>query len=208
MDDGLALAKAADLLAGTRAALILLDVENRFFAPSENGPSLPAADILPNLRRVLDAARKRDVLRLFVAVRLDPACSTGAWRRRVWILRKEAPGAQSGISEWGEAFAPELQPRAGEPIVQKLRMSAFEGSSLEVYLRSNHIETLVLTGVASNGAVLATALDGLSRDFYTLVVSDATVGTTEALHAAALSLIGRDNLLTADEVCRVWNGAG
>ena len=74
----------------------------------------------------------------------------------------------------------------------------------ESYLRNHGIETLVMAGVASNGAVLATALEALSRDLFTIVVRDATIGTTEDLHIASLKSSARKISSTARSVCDIW----
>ena len=42
-----------------------------------------------------------------------------------------------------------VAPREGEPVVTKLRVSAFAGSDLEVLLRSMGIDSLVLSGIAT-----------------------------------------------------------
>lgn len=47
-------------------------------------------------------------------------------------------------------------------IVLKKRASAFTGSDLEIVLRSNDIDTLVLTGIATGGVVLSTVRDQLT----------------------------------------------
>ena len=78
------------------------------------------------------------------------------------------------------------------------------GTCLESYLRNHGIETLVMAGVASNGAVLATALEALSRDLFTIVVRYATIGTTEDLHMASLNIIGAENTIHSASVCDIW----
>jgi nicotinamidase-related amidase len=49
-----------------------------------------------------------------------------------------------------------VAPVAQEPTVTKLRLSAFKGNDLEVILRSQGIDTLVLAGIATSGVVVST----------------------------------------------------
>ncbi len=56
------------------------------------------------------------------------------------------------------------------------RFSAFTGSYLEVYLRANDINHLVLTGVSTSGAVLSTALESVDKDYYITVLEENAVG--------------------------------
>ncbi|WP_251352807.1 isochorismatase family cysteine hydrolase, partial [Staphylococcus aureus] len=66
-----------------------------------------------------------------------------------------------------------LEPLEDEPIISKRRFSAFTGSYLEVFLRANDINHLVLTGVSTSGAVLSTALESVDKDYYITILEDA-----------------------------------
>jgi nicotinamidase-related amidase len=97
----------------------------------------------------------------------------------------------SGIaSRAGTVVAPEeamqihesVQPRPDEPIVTKLRVSAFAGSDLEVLLRSNQIDTLILSGIATSGVVLSTLREAADKDFALTVLSDACIDTDPEVH--------------------------
>jgi nicotinamidase-related amidase len=182
----------------------MIDTENRFFWENENGPPLPAATLLPHLQRLLEAARQGGILSVFIAVKHKAGTDSEAWLRRVALLRKGLPRMSRQYTPWGEGFPVSLQPLESEVVVEKMRMSGFFGTCLEPYLRNHGIETLVMAGVASNGAVLATALEALSRDLFTIVVRDATIGTSEELHVASLNIIGADNLIDTASVCDLW----
>ena len=66
-----------------------------------------------------------------------------------------------------------VAPREGEPVVTKLRVSAFAGSDLEVLLRSMGIDSLVLSGIATSGVVLSTLREAADKDYRLTVLSDA-----------------------------------
>ena len=195
---------APELLRQTRCALLMIDTENRFFWENENGPALAAAALLPHLQRLLHAARQGGILSVFIAVKHKSGTDSGPWLRRLALLRKGLPRMSRRYTPWGEGFPIALQPLESEVVVEKMRMSGFFGTCLESYLRNHGIETLVMAGVASNGAVLATALEALSRDLFTIVVRDATIGTTEDLHIASLNIIGAENLIDSASVCDIW----
>jgi nicotinamidase-related amidase len=191
------------LLASHETALLLLDVERRFFWQAQGGPELPAASILAPLTRVLDAARARGVMRGFVVTALDPQADSDAWRRRRSYLRVNMPWLAQH-SEWGSSLAEPFTPQPDEVVITKLRMSAFHGTALETYLRSRGVTAVILGGVASNGAILATSLDALSRDFHAIVLRDGVTGTSPELHQAAMAIVGAGNLVDTEAVCRVW----
>ena len=66
-----------------------------------------------------------------------------------------------------------VAPRPDEAVVNKLRVSAFAGSDLEVMLHAQGVETLVLAGIATSGVVLSTLREAVDRDFGLIVLSDA-----------------------------------
>lgn len=194
---------AEDIIANCETALVLLDVENRFFWKSQDGPALPAAELIPNLTRLLGAARARGALRVIVSTILDQRADSDSWRRRRSHLRESMPWL-SQHTAWSSEVAPPFRPQPEEVAVTKLRMTAFHSTNLELYLRGRGVQALVLAGVATNGAILATFLDALSRDYHAFVVRDGVQGTSPTLHDAAINIIGGTNLVDTDAVCQAW----
>ena len=77
---------------------------------------------------------------------------------------------------------PEVQPQAGDIIVTKRRVSAFTGSDLEVILRSQNIQHIVLCGIATSGVVLSTLREAADRDYKITVLSDCCTDGDEEVH--------------------------
>ncbi len=95
-------------------------------------------------------------------------------------------------------------------VVTKHRYSAFWGTDIDLVLRSNGIKSLVLAGVVTEGCVESTARDGFFRDYYVVVLSDASAGTSKARHDAALTHLGRGFGLVMDTeaVLGAWRPLG
>jgi len=75
-----------------------------------------------------------------------------------------------------------VAPQNGEPIVTKLRVSAFTGSDLEVILRGQGINQLVLCGIATSGVVLSTVREAADKDYSLTVLSDACLDADPEVH--------------------------
>ena len=60
---------------------------------------------------------------------------------------------------WGAETVEEIAPQPGDVVVKKHRVSGFIHTSLDQVLRSNGIQSVVVTGTATSGCVLGTALD-------------------------------------------------
>ncbi len=89
----------------------------------------------------------------------------------------------------GQKIIPEL-PRPNYEL-EKTRFSAFCSTLLEALLRALKIERLILTGIATNGAVEATAGDAIMRDMQTTTLRDCTASFSPTLHEASLASLGR-----------------
>jgi gluconolactonase len=105
----------------------------------------------------------------------------------VWYIVEEgAPGLKlnaplfQGVKEtnglvrgsWGAAPADGLEPQAGDHIVEKMRMSAWQGTRLETLLAGLGVDTMVVTGAWTNMSIEHTARTGADKGFYMIVPED------------------------------------
>ncbi len=107
------------------------------------------------------------------------------------------------------ALTPELAPADGEPVFDKLGMSALVGTPVEALLRDRGVTTLVLVGAVLEIGIEPTARHAADLGFLPVVVDDAC-GVVDA-DAAQRSLASLDYSLlshrsTADEVVAAFTG--
>jgi biuret amidohydrolase len=194
------------LLHPAHTALLVLDMQRRFLA---RGTRTRDSGVVESVQRLLEAARAAGVPRVFVRVCEFPPNigRTGGYRMKLAsIASSPVASAQSvALEPDAEEFAPEIAPLPDEVVVEKVRFSAFFSTWLDHLLRNQGVRTLVLTGVASYGAVLATALDAAWRDYYVVVPPSGVAGERENLHQAALTLIGPDSLIEEEIIRSVWS---
>ncbi len=95
------------------------------------------------------------------------------------LRRGRPPGSfrlAPGTLEW--EILPELSPRPDELVLTKFAPSFFVGTPLESLLRLRHAETIVRTGVSTDGGILGTARHAANLGFHPLVVEDAVGSMT------------------------------
>lgn len=205
----LATMPAATLLAETRSALLLVDVQNRFiFGASEASPA-PTARVMQPVGKLLQTARSRGIPRYFVTVGHAPGPSDAApWMRRLAGMGADVKGrlTQPPLSAWASAIPEAIAPQPGEVHLTKWRYSAFYETGLDVLLRGMGIETVVIGGVASYGCIIATYIDACSRGFFPILCAEAVDGTDPTLHKAAMDFMSPNSLLGVDEITRIWSG--
>jgi nicotinamidase-related amidase len=83
-------------------------------------------------------------------------------------------------------FVDAVTPRDDEPIVRKPRISAFYGTELQSMLAARDVDTIVLTGVATNFVVESTARYGADADYRVIVLEDCCGAFSEEDHANAI----------------------
>lgn len=75
-----------------------------------------------------------------------------------------------------------VAPREGDIIVRKVRVGAFSTTQLDALLRERAIDTLLIAGVSTSGAVLSTVRDADDRDYRVIVLADACEDPDEQVH--------------------------
>jgi nicotinamidase/pyrazinamidase len=88
----------------------------------------------------------------------------------------------------------DLKPEPEDSIIPKRRFSAFYKTDLDQTLRALEIDTIIVAGITTEVCVLTTALDGLSRDFYAVILEDCSASRNREYHQGCLNLY-RDSSL-------------
>jgi ureidoacrylate peracid hydrolase len=176
-----------------RTALLVVDMQNYFMTPPYLGACPVAQEIVPNVNRLAAAMRLAGGLVAWIQ-NLAPQESEQSWsvnRERyteegVRLRWESMQREHHGFQLW-----PGLDVHEGDARVTKRRYSAFvQGSSdIENVLRDRGIDTVIITGVATNVCCESTARDAMMLNYRTLMVSDACAAATDAEHAAALGNI-------------------
>lgn len=174
--------KKGETLSGT--ALLLIDIQNSFFHP-DGGNYYPAsADIAPKLLTLLKQARLSERMIVHVCeqhrpgvddfehAKLPEHCVAGTWD-----------------AEFFDSFGPSAA--KNEFLLSKRRVSAFFATDLDLLLRENKINRLVVAGSKANVCVRATVQDAFSLGYHCLVPRDATNSNRPHLADAALEDIDR-----------------
>ena len=200
-------------------ALLLIDIQNDYITPGgiwgEKGNKFVLGQFVPNVKGVLEAARRSNILVAYAQLTIHPnfmAESPASLRSRLIRI-----GYQSGDSidklvpycidgTWGWQIIDELAPLTNEIVIKKHRASAFIGTSLDMIFSSNGIKSIVIVGLVTNGCVLATAIDTQSFGYYPIILRDCVVSHKSILHDAALLVMsGSKDVLDSREVLEVWD---
>ena len=175
-----------------KTALLVIDMQNAFMLPGVgHAVSVVAEKIVPNVNRLAEAVRTTGGTVIWVKTTFTAEVSQ-SWSiyyematHEVGRKRDEALTANSK----GHELWPTLDVKPGDLTVEKNRFSAFiQGSSdLAAILHARGLDTLLVTGTATNVCCESTARDAMMLNFKTVMVTDGNAAKTDEDHNAALS---------------------
>lgn len=158
-----------------KTALLVMDVQNGIVSRfAENGKVM-----LP-FQKAVGAARRHTIPVIFVRVAFREGYPEISPRNKSFSAISGFGGMT--VSDTATQIHESVQPQPDEPVVTKLRVSAFAGSDLEVILRSRQIDTLILSGITTSGVVLSTLREAADKDFALTVLSDACLDPDPEVH--------------------------
>ncbi len=181
-----------DRLDSKRTAHIVVDLQNGFMAQGAVAEIAEAREIVPTVNRISQAVRAAGGLVVYiqntfdeVAIRtwstyFDHFCSPA---RRQMMIEAFTPGSE------GHAVWPGLEVLPQDLKVQKRRFGAFApgASDLHEILQARDIDTLVITGTASQVCCESTARDAMMLNYKVFFVADGNATFTDEEHNATLS---------------------
>ena len=172
-------------------ALLVMDFENDVV--HENGAfkdfgfaaMVKQNDVLAKSARLLDAARRSGVKVIYVVVKFRPGYPERPANGGLWEALIQANAVTEG--SWGAEIHESVTPQDGEPVVTKRGVSAFYGSDLAPLLTTGGIDTLLLSGVATNFVVEGTAREATDRGYNVVIVGDCCASVSQEAHDSALT---------------------
>jgi nicotinamidase-related amidase len=179
-------------------ALVVYDMQVGIVKQVANG-----AEITARVLQVLQAARKAGVRVFFTRHLSLPKELMGAFQFRTAMAWQRVASPEQ-VHPWflrdspGFPIVPELTPLVTEAILDKITMSAFEGTPLDIALRDCGIRAFAIAGIALEIGIEPTARHGADLGYIPVIVKDACgFGQQEAAERSIASLeFAGDSLLT------------
>lgn len=188
-------------LAPDNTALIVIDMQADFCAvgglSTVSGTDLEMMrEPIEPIRRVLAAARAFGMTVVYTREGHRP---DGSDLTAVKRFRSRLGGAGVGDpaplgrilirGTPGHEIIPELEPRPGDPVIDKVGSGCFYGTEMEHLLRNRGIRNLVFVGVTTECCVHTSIREASDRGFDNLLLADCTAAVTRELKDAAIAII-------------------
>ncbi len=177
------------ILDAGRCALIVQDLQNDVItaggAFADTGAPAHASEqnVVANVIDLAAACRSRGIPVLHVWFIVEPGAPG---------LKVNAPlfeGVKAGSTvrgTWGAAPVAGLEPQDGDLIVEKMRVSAWEGTRLEALLTGLGRDTVIVAGAWTNMSIEHTARTGTDKGYFMVVPEDGCSSMNADWHRASV----------------------
>lgn len=170
----------------SRTAVIIYDMQVGIVSQIREGPA-----VLRKCLELVAAAREGGYRIIFTRHMWLPLRAAGVGQlRRSMIWQRTEDSAKlvtpflPGSAPW--QIAAELNPRGDDVLIDKITMSAFTGTFLDIALRDARIESFIIAGIALEVGIEPTVRHGADLNYIPIVVTDACGSMTQELKDGTL----------------------
>jgi ureidoacrylate peracid hydrolase len=171
-------------------ALIVVDMQNAYLSKGGYIDLIgfdvsSAPEVIARAKDTIEAARGAGVTVIYLQngfspdQREAPGPDVPVWHKSnaLRFMRDNEAYAGKLITHgtWDYAIVDALTPEPGDLVVPKSRYSGFAGTDLDQILRARRIKTVLLIGVATNVCVESTLRDAYHREYFPVLIKDATL---------------------------------
>lgn len=159
---------------GNRPAVIHIDLANAWTRPGHPFTCAGVDDIIANVQRINTAARAKHVP-IFYTTNVYRNTDAGTGTNDMGLWYSKIPTETLPADSYWAQIDDRIAPMEDEVVIEKNRASAFPGTNLELFLTSNRIDTLIVTGATAAGCVRHTVEDALAKGFRPIIPRE-TIG--------------------------------
>ncbi len=185
----------------SNTAILVVDMQNDTVHADGAYASFGAAEhaasqnVVANVGTLLQAARASSTPVFYSRIVVFP--QPGVSGDNAPIFRMLAPDTFK-IDSWGAQIVDELAPQPGDFVLDRTRMSVFNGTAIDNMLRNLGVRNLLVVGAWTNMAVEHTIRDAADHGYEVSIVEDATSSLSAEWQHAALNFALTNIAVTTD----------
>ncbi|MGI9373118.1 MAG: cysteine hydrolase, partial [Hyphomicrobiales bacterium] len=174
----------------SRCALVIQDMQNDVvmeggaFAESGSPQHCREQNAIENIRKLADQCRRLGVPVIHVWFVIPPDGAGLTLNAPLFEGAMDANAIREGT--WGVEPAPGLEAQAGDHVVRKMRMSAWEGTLLETILKAEGRDIIIETGAWTNMSIEHTARTGADKGYVMIIPEDGCSTMNADWHRASI----------------------
>ena len=194
-----------------RCALILQDLQNDViieggaFAESGSPEHAKEQNVVENVKDLAAFCRGKGIPVIHVWYIVEPGAPGLKLNAPLFNGVKDGNALVRGT--WGAAAAEGLEAQDGDFVVEKMRMSAWQGTKLENMLAGLGRDTIIVTGAWTNMSIEHTSRTGADKGYYMVVPEDGCSTMNADWHNASINYALR-NVATVTTCAEVKEALG
>jgi nicotinamidase-related amidase len=196
-------------LAPAQTAIAVFECQENVIGKGSRLPTLVAAveraGMLPRLANLLVHARSKGVFVVFCNADLR---ADGLGRAITPLTERQARAPQPSGNVADTSVVSALGQQPGDVVIGRQHgMSGFHGTSLDPFLRSRGVRTLLVAGVSLNIGVVGTALEAVNHGYRVIIPSDCVAGDPPEYGEQVLRYTLKNLcwVASSDAVIAAWN---
>ena len=195
-----------------RCVLIVQDMQNDViieggaFADSGSPEHAKEQNVVENAKNVADLCRSKGIPVIHVHYIVEEGARGLKLNAPLFQGVKDGNALVRGT--WGAAPAEGLEPMDGDFVVEKMRMSAWEGTKFETLVKGLGRDTIIITGAWTNMSIEHTARTGADKGYNMIVVENGCSTMNADWHNAAINyaLQNVSTVTTCSELTEALSG--
>jgi len=178
-------------LDASRCVMLIQDLQNDViieggaFADSGSPEHAKEQNVVENVAALADTCRSKGIPVIHVWYIVEEGAPGLKLNAGLFNGLKDANALVRGT--WGAAPADGLEPKDGDLIVEKMRMSAWQGTRLENLLAGFGRDTIIVTGAWTNMSIEHTSRTGADKGFFMVVPEDGCSTMNADWHNASIN---------------------
>jgi len=195
-----------------RCVLIIQDMQNDVvmeggaFASSGSPAHAVEQNVIANIRRLATTCRAKGIPIIHVWFIVEPGAPGVTRNAPLFQGLVESNAMVRGT--WGASPVPGLAPQPGDHVVEKNRMSAWEGTRLETLLKAEGRDSVIVTGAWTNMSIEHTSRTGADKGYVMVVPEDGCSTMNADWHKASINYALQNVAIVSkvDEVAEALGG--
>jgi gluconolactonase len=160
-------------------------IEGGAFADSGSPQHAEEQNVVENVKSLAAACRSKGIPVLHVWYVVEPGATGLKLNAPLFNGVKDTGALVRGT--WGAAPADGLEPQEGDIVVEKMRMSAWQGTRLENLLEGLGRDTIIVTGAWTNMSIEHTSRTGADKGYAMVVPEDGCSTMNADWHNASIN---------------------
>jgi ureidoacrylate peracid hydrolase len=198
---------AHDTIEAGRTALVVVDMQNYFCAQGFPAEVRLSREIVPNINRMAKTVRAAGGAVVWIQTTAVGALEHWRNYQTRMLTRHRQQARLAGLDEASEGFKlfPALEVLPGDIRVKRSTTApSCLAHRTSTRLKARGIDTVLITGTATNVCWESTARDAMLLDYKVIMLSDGNATLTEEEHAGALNtfMMFFGDVMSTDEAIR------